>query len=455
VAAHLAAQLDRWRTLQFADLPDDVVTFARHCLLDWAGCALAGSREPLARMIAAELVREQIVGGQVTLVGRTERTSARAAALANGAAGHALDFDDTNWMMSGHPTVPVLPAALALGEESRATGEELVAALVAGIEVECRVGAALGPVPYQVGWHATGTSGTFGAAAAAGRLLAIDASGWGHALGLAGTMAAGLKASFGTMAKPLHAGQAAANGVLAARLAQAGYTANPAIVEAPQGLAAASGAGVPDLSVLSRLADRWLIRDTLFKYHAACYLTHASINAASALRCELAAVGAVGAVQAVEVRVAPGSLDVCAIPAPQSGLEGKFSLRATTALALLGDDTASLATYSDRRMADPDLIAMRDRVTIVADQQLAATRSVVIVTTDNGRRLMAEDDTGRPADDLDQQQTRLAAKFLTLATPVVGQRRAEGIVEAVIGSPPDRWSSCELAALLAGQAERQ
>lgn len=452
MAAHLPAQLDRWRTLRFADLPDDVATIARHCLLDWAGCALAGSLEPLARVLAAELAGEVRHGDGVTLVGRVERARARAAALANGAAGHALDFDDTNWMMSGHPTVPVLPAALALCEISDAGGEDLVAALVAGIEVECRVGAAIGPRPYELGWHTTGTTGTFGAAAAAGRVLALDASAWGHALGLAGTMAAGLKASFGTMAKPLHAGQAAANGVLAARLAQAGFTANPAIVEAPQGLAAASGTGVTDLSVLGRLADRWLIGETLFKYHAACYLTHASINAARSLRGQLEASSgrAVEAVEGVEVRVSPGSLDVCAIPAPTTGLEGKFSLRATTALALLGDDTASLATYSDRRMADSDLTAMRDRVTIVADQSLAATRSVVVVTTDDGRRLQAEDDTGRPADDLDAQERRLVAKFLTLAAPVVGPGRAEAIVETVIGSTPGRWSARELAALLAG-----
>jgi 2-methylcitrate dehydratase PrpD len=256
-----------------------------------------------------------------------------------------------------------------------------------------------------------------------------------------------LKASFGTMAKPLHAGQAAASGILGARLAQAGYTGNPAIVEAPQGLAAASGTGVADLSVLGPLADRWLIRETLFKYHAACYLTHASINAARSLQGDLSG----HAVEAVEVRVAPGSLDVCAIPEPQSGLEGKFSLRATTALALLGDDTASLATYSDRRMADSDLTEMRDRVTVVGDPSLGATRSVVVVTTEDGRRLEAEDDTGRPADDLDAQEQRLVAKFLTLAAPVVGPGRAEAIVETVIGSPPGGWSARRLAALLAGE----
>jgi 2-methylcitrate dehydratase PrpD len=185
-------------------------------------------------------------------------------------------------------------------------------------------------------------------------------------------------------------------------------------------------------------------------------LTHASINAATSLRARLAAasgpaVEAVDAVEAVEVRVAPGSLDVCAIPEPQSGLEGKFSLRATTALALLGDDTASLATYSDRRMADSDLTAMRDRVTVVADASLGATRSVVVVTTEDGRRLEAEDDTGRPADDLDTQEQRLVAKFLTLADPVVGRGRAEAIIDTVIGSPPDCWSARRLAALLAGE----
>ncbi|MDQ1397439.1 MAG: hypothetical protein QOG64_2698 [Acidimicrobiaceae bacterium] len=447
---HLAGRLDRWRTLPFDALPDDVVSLARHCALDWIGCTIAGSREPLVGILGRELAEE--AGGSVgraggaTVVGGGRRLPGRSAALLNGTAGHALDFDDTHQVMSGHPTAPVMPAALATAEELDLPTERLLTALVAGIELECRVGALMGGGPYRAGWHATGTMGTFGAATAAANLLQLDQRQWGHAIGLAGTSAAGLKASFGTMAKPLHAGKAAADGVLAARLAGRGFTANPAVVEARQGLSAASGGRPVELDRLTALDDKWLIRETLFKYHAACYLTHASINAAMALRPEVRP----DAVRAVAVRVAPGSLDVCAIPSPVTGLEGKFSLRATTAMALLGDDTADLRVYTDERMAGADLVALRDLIEVVPDDSLTATKSVVEVRLDDGRCLRAHDDTGRPAEDLARQRERLTAKFRTLAGAVVGAERAGAIVEAVnrIGTGPSSPSVRELTGLL-------
>ena len=302
--------------------------------------------------------------------------------------------------------------------------------------------ALLNPGHYRVGWHATGTLGTFGAAAACAHLLGIDAEHFAHALALAGTQAAGLKASFGTMAKPLHAGKAAADGLLSARLAAAGFTGNPAILEAKQGLAQAAGGETVDEHRLDRLGGRWLVRETLFKYHAACYLTHASINAAQALA------GKVDArdIAAVEVLVAPDSLDVCNIAEPATGLEGKFSLRATTAMALLGDDTADMAAYTDARMLDAELVALRDRVTVVPDAGRFATCSKVVITTTAGDRLEAEDDTGRPADDLAIQRARLTSKFRGLATPVVGSARADALVDAV-ATVADLPSIRELMAL--------
>ena len=261
-----------------------------------------------------------------------------------------------------------------------ADGRALLAALVAGVELECRVGALLGGGHYAAGFHTTGTVGTFGAAAACAHLMGLDQGGWLHALGLAGTQAAGLKSGFGTMAKPLHAGRAASAGLLSALLARGGFTAQPAILEVPQGFLATHAGVEPSTEVLERYAGHFLIRDTLFKYHAACHLTHATIEAAAQLRerhgLDPEKIGA------VEVRVAPPLLDVCNIEEPTTGLEGKFSLRATTALALLGEDTSDLATYSDAKMAEPRLVALRDRVRVIPTEGLGPMQARVRIESD-------------------------------------------------------------------------
>lgn len=433
-----------WAGLTPARIDADAAEAARHCALDWLGCAVAGSREPLAAIL-----RDTVVGpsgpGPCTVVGGGT-ADARTAALANGAAGHALDFDDTHLLLSGHPTAPVLPAALAVAEELDASGAALLTALVVGIEVECRVGAVVNPEHYHAGWHATGTIGTIGAAAAAAHLLGLDTERFATALALAATQASGLKASFGTMAKPLHAGLAASAGVLSARLASGGFTAEPAVLEATQGFGRAAGGAVLDEARLARLdrhEGRFVVPDTLFKHHAACYLTHASINAARQLAAKVPA----HEIDTVEVHVAPESLDVCAIAEPATGLEAKFSLRATTAMALLGDDTTDAAAYTDARAGHPELVALRDRVTVVPVPGRTGTCSRVVVVTATGDRLEAEDDTGRPAPDLDAQWTSLAAKCRGLVRPVLGDDRAEELVAAVAGLA-ELASARELAAVL-------
>jgi len=326
--------------------------------------------------------------------------------------------------MVGHPSVPVLPAVLALAQVEHAGGKQVLEAFVAGFELECRLGALLGGAQYAAGFHVTGTLGTIGAAAAAARLLDLEEPQWLDAIGLAATQAAGLKASFGTMAKPLHAGRAAAVGLQSALLARRGFSAHHAILESAQGFAAAHAS--PDVSadLLDALDGRFLVRDTLFKYHAACYLTHAAIDAAAELRSTCAI--DVGLIRAVEVHVSPIPLGVCNIEAPTTGLEGKFSLRATVALALLAEDTSALATYSDTKMREPALVALRDRVRVVADPILLPTQTRVVVETASGR-FEAVADTGVPADDLARQRSRLEVKFRTLAAPVIGADRADAL----------------------------
>jgi len=422
------ALVEAVRGIRYDDIPDEAREVACHCTLDFLGSALAGSHEALTDILVSEIVRSE-AAREARLIGRSERASRLTAALVNGAAGHALDFDDTHTTMSGHPSVPVLPALLALSDAERIHGRALLTALVAGIELECRLGALLGFGHYAAGFHSTGTVGTFGAAAACAHLLGLDEDAWSQALGLAGTQAAGLRCSFGTMAKPLHAGRAASAGLLAALLARRGFTAQPQILEVSQGFAATHAGAEPSIAILDQYAGRFLIRETLFKYHAACYLTHAAIEAAAQLRKQ--GHTDADAIGAVEVHVSPVLLGVCNIEAPTTGLEGKFSLRATTALALLGDDTSDLATYSDAKMREPRLIALRDRVRVVPTEESTPTQARVVVET-QGRHAEASADTGIPAADLALQSDKLRRKFLALATPVIGVAAANRLSDVAL-----------------------
>jgi 2-methylcitrate dehydratase PrpD len=416
------------RAIRWAETSEDARETARHCLLDFLGVAVAGSREPLTEILAGEIAGRE-GSSEAVLIGRKERASRLSAALVNGAAGHALDFDDTHSTMGGHPSAPVIPAILALAESEGAAGREILEALIAGIELECRLGALLGAQHYAMGFHSTGTIGTFGAAAACAHMLRLDEDGWLRALGLAGTQAAGLKSGFGTMAKPLHAGRAASNGLLSALAARRGYTANTAIIETEQGFAVTHGGARPSPEVLDRYAGRWLIRETLFKYHASCYLTHAPIQAAEHIRAEHRLDPK--AIDEVEVRVAPSLLGVCNIQAPRTGLEAKFSLRATTAMALLGVDTSNLATFSDSGAADPALVALRDRVRVLPVEKMVPTRATVIVES-GGRRFEAEADSGQPSRNLAAQRESLTRKFMALATPMLGRARAQELADAAL-----------------------
>src|SRR5205823_3589790 len=253
------------------------------CVLDYYGVALAGADDPLAAILLDELTE---AGGapQAGVIGHKVRVPALSAALVNGAIGHALDYDDVNLAMPGHPSVAILPGLIALAEERRSSGRDVVAAFVAGYETACRIGMAMRPGHYDRGFHATGTVGCFGAAAACARLLGLDAEGTARALGIAGTQAAGLKSQFGTMCKPFHAGKASQSGLLAARLAARGFSSRPDLVECEQGFALTHGADFNPAAALASPPSGFHIFANLFKYHAACYLTHGPIECARSLR---------------------------------------------------------------------------------------------------------------------------------------------------------------------------
>lgn len=421
--ASLAA---RASALRYEHLTPEARTIVGHCLLDFFGVTLAGCHEPLANILAEQIAED---GGapQATVIGRNTKVSIEQAALINGAMSHALDYDDVNLTMGGHPTVPVAPAVLALCEWRGLDGKRLVESFAAGFETECRLGRMMAPSHYRRGWHVTATVGAIGAAAAISNLLRLDAATTAHALGIAATQAAGLKSVFGTMCKPLHAGRAAAIGLQAARLASRGFTSNTDILDVPQGFAATQCDVIrPELAIQDPPGGFYLPR-TLFKYHAACYLTHSSIEASNRLR-EQHRIAA-NDVARVTMKVDEGHLGVCNIEKPSSGLELKFSLRATNALALLGENTANDGLFSDTTAGRGDVVDLCRKFDIQTWKQKSSTLSEVTVEMKNGQHFTETFDVGIPITDLEAQGASLRRKFSALAEPLIGADRALALIE--------------------------
>jgi 2-methylcitrate dehydratase PrpD len=415
-----AALAGRLTGLAWSDLTPEAATVAKQCLLDWLGVSIAARGEPLVQILLAEFADE----GESTIIGSRRRGRLHDAVLINGALSHALDFDDVITAMNGHPTVPVAPVALGLAESMGASGREALLAFIAGVETECQVGRLLGPSHYAKGWHATATLGTFGAMAAAAKLMALDDSQTRHAFGLAGTQAAGLKSVFGTMSKPLHAGKAAQNGLMAARLAARGFTSDTDILDSDQGFAAVESTTVNREAALAEAPQGFYVCDALFKYHAACYLTHNVIEATARLRVANALDAA--RVEAVRVHVNQGHMGVCNIAEPRTGLECKFSLRMTTALALAGEDTFQDTLFSDQTATRDDLVALRRRVTVTPDAM--GPGSTVEIALKDGRTLAETVDVARPVRDLAAQQAKLEHKFRHLTEPALGAVAASEII---------------------------
>ena len=423
-ATPVTATLAEWALARdTAHIPADVREAARRCVLDWMAVSLAGAEDPLIRLLIDAALEE---GGnpRCTLVAQSERVSPLQAALINGATSHALDYDDVNLAMNGHPTAAVLPAILALAETRNSSGSEMIAAFVAGYETAARIGLLMAPGHYAQGFHTTCTLGVIGAAAGCARLLQLDLDATARAIGIAATQASGLKGQFGTQCKPFHAGVAAQNGLRAALLAARGMESRTDILECRGGFAATLS---PDFHPEIALADpqRYFIRDNLFKYHAACYGTHSSIECARQLRAEHALTP--GAIQRVVVRGASGADGMCNIQNAHTGLEAKFSLRFTTAAALLGRDTADLATYSAAVCADPAQVALRDKITVELERSWPqhSVKGEVLIETTDGRRLQASRDAGIPDTDLVAQGKRLDAKFDALAGGVLSEARVK------------------------------
>jgi 2-methylcitrate dehydratase PrpD len=413
--------------LKYEDLPKDVIEGAKLCFLDWLGVTLSGSKEPLTDILF-RLAEEEGGKPQASIIGRNKKTSLLQAALINGSASHALDFDDVHLKMMGHPSVPVFPAILALGEWKRSSGKDLIAAFIAGFEAECRVASIVYPEHYLCGWHATGTLGHFGAAAACANLLRLTPSQAAFALGITGTQSSGLKNVFGTMCKPFHAGKAAMNGLLSVLLAQKGFTSAPDMLESEKGFGKAFSTRMDPMKALEGLGQEYSIREVVFKRHASCFETHPAIDAILALKEEQGL--AADQVDSIELTAFVIACDIAGIPAPKTGLEGKFSLAFCVALAL-GDGDTGEPSFCLEKVQDPRLNALREKVKIISDMNLSPSRAKIKVLTRDGRVLEKFMETLDLSKDRVRMKKELTRKFRILSAPILGEDKAEKLVSKI------------------------
>jgi 2-methylcitrate dehydratase PrpD len=420
----------------FARMPEEVLARARSAIVDTIATIVAGVAEPASR-IAAAVVTEDACAPVATQLGTGIRTSMEGAALLNGISGHALDYDDVSTSATAHPSVVVLPAALAVAEAVDASGRALLEAYVIGLEVLARLGLAMGPEHYRRGWHATSTLGTLGAAMAAGRLLGLDADALAHTLAIAASQAGGLRQNFGTMVKPFHAGHAARCGVAAARLAAHGMRGDPAALEGPAGFFAAFGFGASEVEgVGARLGAPYDLAAVglSVKRYPCCYATHRAADAVLELRDrhELRP----EQVEGLTVTVPLGGLDPLPHRRPATGLQGKFSLEYVVATALL-DGRVGLDSFTDAMVSRPDVLALEALIEVREDPSIPGVRSPVdggyvevAVRTRRGRSLACrvERAAGSPERALSPDQ--LDAKFRD-CTRALGPARVDDALRAL------------------------
>jgi 2-methylcitrate dehydratase PrpD len=370
-----------------------------------------------------------------TVVGTGRRTGAVWAALCNGTAAHALDFDDTNFALMGHPSAPVLAAALAAGELALADGRALVHAFLLGFEVETTLAEVINPAHYEHGWHATCTLGTLGAAAAAARLLGLDAAQTRHALAVAASQSSGLKENFGTMTKPFHAGHAARSGVLSALMAREGWTASEHAIEGPQGFLAVLGSGKRALEPLTTLGAPWKILTTgvAVKPYPSCACTHSIID--STLEIRRAQSIRPEEIEEVTIGVAAGVPRILIHARPRTGLEGKFSAQFSAAAALT-DGRVGIATFQDERVQDPAMRRLMERVRVAVDPEIPTdlerhmwTRVTVRCTDGRTATVGPRPVPGHPENPLSIEALR--EKFRECAGLVLPADRADSVLQMV------------------------
>lgn len=409
----------------FEQLSAAVRKEAARTLLNWTGCALGGSRHETVG-IAISALAPFSGPAQASILGRTERFDILNAALINGISSHVLDYDDTHTRNVIHPAGPVISAILALSEHRPVSGRDFVTALVLGVDVECRIGNAVYPKHYDVGWHITGTAGVFGAAAASGKLLGLSEEQMLWAIGLAATQPVGLQEMFGSMTKAFHPGRAAQNGLTGAVLASRNFTSSEQSLEAKYGWVNAVSTAHDYNYITNNLGQAFEISNNTYKPFACGVVMHPTIDGCIQLRNEHKLTA--DQIDRVELSVHPLVMQLTSKKSPQTGLESKFSIYHAASVALI-EGAGGIDQFSDRAVRDHAIASLRDRVETTVDSAVHEDQVRIVLVTKNGQRFekFVEHAVGsleHPMSDSD-----LETKFTGLATDVLPKDRQRRLMD--------------------------
>lgn len=411
---------------RYEDLPANVRREGRRTLLNWIGVAVGGSRhETVARAVAA--LTPFSGPPQAALLGRAERFDIMNAAFVNGVASHIFDFDDTHLKTIIHPAGPVVSALLALSEYHPVSGQDFLNALVLGVETECRIGNAVYPNHYDIGWHITGTAGVFGAAAAVGKVLGLDEQHMVWALGLAASQPVGLRESFGSMNKSFNPGRAASNGLFAALLASNGFTSSDAMIEAKRGWANTLSTKQDYREITEGLGRRYEAALNTYKPFACGIVIHPALDAAIQLRQQYGLTA--DQIASISLKVHPLVIELTGKKTPRIGLEGKFSIYHSVAVAII-EGAAGERQYSDRAVQDPAVIALRARVTATIDPAIKPEQVDITITLKDGRTLHKFIEHAIGSLEVPMSDAQLEAKFLDLVKGILGDEQARSLIAA-------------------------
>lgn len=411
------------------DLPQAVRKEGTRTLFNWVGCAVGGSRHETVNKALAAL--GPFSGApEANVLGRRERLDVLHAALMNGISSHIFDYDDTHLKTIIHPAGPVASAILALSQRRPVEGTAFLNALVLGVETECRIGNAVYPEHYALGWHITGSTGVFGSAVACGKLLGLDEQRMVWALGIAASQPVGLKIQFGSMTKSFHPGRAAQNGLVAALLAQQGYTADDAAIEGKDGWVQALSTRHDWREVTDGLGTRFEAALNTYKPFACGIVTHPAIDAAIQLRNENRLTG--DEISAVELHANPLVLSLTGKTDPQTGLEGKFSIYHCIAMGLL-QGAAAERQFSDAAVRDPRAVALRHKVVVRTDPAVSPEKCDLTLRLADGRVLTRRIEHAIGSLERPMSDQALEAKFGDLAEGVLPRAQARRLMDLCWG----------------------
>ena len=408
------------------DLPDEVVHQAKRCFIDYLGVALNGSSMPIVDTLL-EFSREEGGTPRATIIGRGVRASLMQAAFVNGCAGVLRGFEDSYFPTQLHPSAVMWPATYALAEERGLSGLQALTAYILGVEVAGRIALSVHPWHYDHGFRLTSTVGVFGAAAAASKLLDLSQQEFVHALGIAGNQASGLKATLGHSSSALDTGTAAAQGLRAAILAGKGLTGPQTILEHPSGFWAVFSPHHDASRITDGLGHRWQVQQMVLKAFPVGGPAQPFIDAVLQLRHQHHL--RPQEIQTIQGQVHPDVMSLLASrPHPANSTEAVLSVHHAAAVALT-DGTATLAQFTDQRVKDSAVAALRDLVQLEMDSSLAIDQVVVTITTKDGRtpQQRIEHMIGSPANPL--SDTQLEEKYRGLAVPVLGQEQTSRLLE--------------------------